>query len=418
MQSTIPGKLAYLCIIAIFALCNFSHAAAQQIAELRESGLHVVLSKKAADFEVAITPEKGLSGLTTDLTANVFAIENPTRLVIDIPNQKAKGTRALAINNPVFTSLRIGQHPDKIRLVFDIKDNRQLNYNISSDANRQALLVDVSFSERSSGNETPSSAGYNREPETASAELNLEERAPAEESAPQKVKAAPERAAAKAPPEPASDDFNFEQPETAKPPAKAKANPVKEEPPAPKQPLPKENEWEAPLSPPASSKTKPQETAKPIDDGLFNPPPRAEDRAPIESPEQAQESLKSELALQMKDSSTSPGPITSAAAKVSGIYYQSPKDSNVSAVQIDVDAHSTYSLTQRDNNRFELVINNAALAGSHLSLPQFPPDTFSGFEVILARSQGQDVVVNIYVEDGVKLSPFIAKGKLWLKVIK
>jgi hypothetical protein len=364
MQSSIPGKLAYLCLIGVCVLCDFSHAAAQQLAELTEAGLHVVLSKKAADFEVAITPENGGTGLSTDLTANVFAIENPTRLVIDIPNHQAKGTRALAINNPVFTSLRIGQHPDKIRMVFDIKDSGQLNYNISSDAKRQALLIDVSFNERS------------------------------------------------------TDDFNIEQPQAEQPPASAKMIPAEEEPPvqSPKQPLAQENEWETP--PPAAAKVKPQETAKPNEDLLFTPPPSTENKVPIESPEQAQESFKSELALERNDTSTSPTPITSATAKVNGIYYQSPKDSNVSAVQIDVDVHSTYSLTQRENNRFELVINNAALAGTHLTLPQFPPDTFTGFEVILARTQGQDVVVNIYVEDGVKLSPFIAKGKLWLKVIK
>lgn len=423
MRSTIPGKLVGLCLAGALVLFAYSPASAQQLAELKESGLRVVLSKKGADFEVAIAPDKSAGGLTKELTANVFAIENPTRLVIDIPNHKAKGTHALAINNPVFTSLRVGQHPDKVRIVFDVKDNRQLNYNISSDAKRQALLVDVSFGAARTPAEEAPAAEENREPESVSAKLNLEgPPPPAEEAAPPKtpIKNKKEQPAAEPPPEPASADFAFDENQKQPPQKNGKPSVIKEEPPLNQPPAEQaeeeESEWEAP--PPPAAKAKPQEMVKPREDLPVAVPPKTENKVPIESPEEAQESLKNELALQTQESPGSSAPIITNAAKINGIYYQSPKDSNVSAVQIDVDAHNTYSLTQRDNNRFELIINNAALAGPHLALPQFPPDTFTGFEVILARNQGKDVVVNIYVEDGVKLSPFIAKGKLWLKVNK
>ena len=74
-----------------------------------------------------------------------------------------------------------------------------------------------------------------------------------------------------------------------------------------------------------------------------------------------------------------------------------------------------YKLNQKGPNLFELQLENANLDGEHLSLPQFPPESFNGFEVVLANQKNSDVIVKIYVNDGVTLSPYLAGGKLWIK---
>lgn len=85
---------------------------------------------------------------------------------------------------------------------------------------------------------------------------------------------------------------------------------------------------------------------------------------------------------------------------------------------IDVEGIKTYSFNQKDSGKFELLLKDCELSGSYLTLPQFPPDTFGGFQVIVAAPAGNDVLVKVYAEEGVKISPFIAQGKLWLKASK
>ena len=109
-------------------------------------------------------------------------------------------------------------------------------------------------------------------------------------------------------------------------------------------------------------------------------------------------------------------PTAGGSATVKGIFYQTTRNSSVSSLMIDIDNINAYTLTQRKANAYELVLENAKLAGRHLTLPQFPPDTFKGFEVVLANQDGNNVIVKVYVEDDVTLSPFIAEDQLWLKV--
>jgi hypothetical protein len=85
---------------------------------------------------------------------------------------------------------------------------------------------------------------------------------------------------------------------------------------------------------------------------------------------------------------------------------------------IEVGNLNNYSLSQKKKNLYELTVDQAALAGEHVAYPQFPPDTFQGFEAVLAEQSGATVLVKIYVAEGTKLSPFRVKDQLWVKVLK
>jgi hypothetical protein len=108
-------------------------------------------------------------------------------------------------------------------------------------------------------------------------------------------------------------------------------------------------------------------------------------------------------------------PVPSGETMVSGILFQAPQDAPLGALVVEGSLISDYSVSQRGANLYELILKNAKLKGEHLTLPQFPPESFKGFEVVLANQVGPSVVVKIYVNDGVKLSPYLAQGKLWLK---
>ena len=100
---------------------------------------------------------------------------------------------------------------------------------------------------------------------------------------------------------------------------------------------------------------------------------------------------------------------------ITQILFQAPSDAPLGALAIDGSNLEGYSLNQKGPNLYELVLNNSTLEREQLTLPQFPPESFKGFEVVLANQKDDQVVIKVYVNDGVKLSSYLVKGKLWLK---
>jgi len=287
------------------------------------------------EYRLLIKPKGGIESLDKDLTANVFAVENPSRLVIDIPGFVASGPQTKAIANAVFSSIRLGVHQDKTRLVIDINDNQVPEYTVSSDADIGALVVGFSFS----GNTSIVTEPMVEEP---AASISLQEVEPV-----------------KVPTPVVEPEVEIEQPKI----------------PAVRMPEP------VAVVPASVPLTEPKV-------------PSVEDIPEIEQPQ-----------------------VSGGIGVVKGVYYQAAKNSKTSSIMVDVDGLNQYSLSQAGPGAYELTLRNTMLKGSHLSLPQFPPDTFKGFEVIVASQAGSDVVVKVYTDEKVKLSPFIAQGKLWLRVI-
>ena len=99
-----------------------------------------VKEQKIVDLEIA----KDLDGMTVisdDVIAkyNAFVIENPYRLVIDIPGVKhLLPKNVFSFDSSYLTKLKIGQHPGKVRLAVYFRD-RLPSYKIEKDGNN--LLV-------------------------------------------------------------------------------------------------------------------------------------------------------------------------------------------------------------------------------------------------------------------------------------
>ena len=102
---------------------------------------------------------------------------------------------------------------------------------------------------------------------------------------------------------------------------------------------------------------------------------------------------------------------------VSGVYYRTTTNGE-EALFIDVTGLEKYTLKPQGENIFELKFPNSKLANSNLSYPQFPPENYRGFEVVIPRQNEKSVAFKIYTEENVKLLPFIAKGKLWIKTTR
>lgn len=376
-----PIYTAFLLVTVLLPLVSQPAAAQQELVSLRDTGLVYVLSESGGDIRLTITPEGGVTSLKHDLTANVFAIENPTRLVIDVPQHRSKSPYSVPLNHPVVSGLRLGVHPDKTRLVVDIKDSRQPDYSVRSDQELGALVIDVRFS-----GPPPEIPPPLTQPETPPGPVF---EPPTADVAPPATDVAP----------PAMPNV-IDQAKTVEEPAQAK------------QDIFASADAKKDVAPPAM---------KPLE------PPTGEtseayvvrDNTVIKAPTEKKEALGTHMNVGTVQPTTPPQgdqAVSTSAAKVKGIFYQTTKKSKMSSIVVDVDGLNTYSLSQRDKNKYELVLENARLVGEHLTLPQFPPDTFTGFEVVVARPMGDgNVAINVYVEENVKLFPYIARGRLWLK---
>ena len=109
-------------------------------------------------YHLEISPKGGTASLNKDLTANVFALRKPARLVIDIPNFVSKEANNVILENTSdILSIRTGVHPEKTRIVFDLTNEISPQYDVGPNASGSALVVRFALSEsiRSSNKEAP-----------------------------------------------------------------------------------------------------------------------------------------------------------------------------------------------------------------------------------------------------------------------
>lgn len=327
--------------------------AAEVISSVTEGGLRVQLEDSpsaSSTFRMTITPVG-----TEVVTPSVFSLNNPPRLVVDIPNFSVKRTKDISLRSTDLRQLRFGVHPDKLRLVVDLKPGkREPGYRIEQPSGHQAVVV--------FGSSLP---------------LVAQELDDASGNAPsQPVQRTPFiREGSK----PLDDTVKKDTDQILSELARAsKTDPSKLPP--------------ARVVTPSTVPDKADETLvkREPDDVDVTPAPNV-----IKKPDAAQ-----------------------GGAKVEGIIYAAAPGTPEPAVQIQVRDLQNYSLQKKKKNIYELTLDNATLSGSHLSLPQFPPDTFEGLEVIIARQEEQNVVLKIYVAETTVLTPYRAQGQLWIKVKK
>ena len=71
---------------------------------------------------------------------NAYTLQNPYRLVIDIPGAKSVlGRPSIPVNNDIVRQIRIGTNPQNLRVVFDIASAQLPQYQIAKQDN--SLLV-------------------------------------------------------------------------------------------------------------------------------------------------------------------------------------------------------------------------------------------------------------------------------------
>jgi hypothetical protein len=336
------------CLLFLFSLIP----AAQAAPLARASATHLSASLEAGSKGFYRLSLRSADTATKLPTPNVMLIDNPTRLVIDVPGVSSKSAENVSVKDALVSGLRIGVHPDKTRIVVDIQGHYTPQYQINALPDGAEVVFSFGVSAHSD------SADTSEESFTIQNHAADEEPTPAVEPTPK--------------PRPTVEPLPLHTPEAVPTPGKF----IKQE----------FGNTGVPEETPAARQTPQQNSSNPADDfdTDFDQPDRNNDAA--------------------------------AARTVTAIYYQTLNNTKVPAVAFDLKGEGPYSLKPIKSDLYELVLKSTRLAGKYLSLPQFPPDSFRGFSVIVARQEGADVHVKIYVEENTKLFPFISKGQLWLKV--
>ena len=374
MRSTLlkPLFIAPLLFSAYFGGAGVRDAAAQEeeaggwsddgggaaaIAQIDATGLSVALEQES-DSNFLITIDLQGASLPGEKRPQVFTIANPTRLVVDLPGVQSGSGASTPEHGDIVSGLRLGAHAEKVRLVVDLTTDEVPTYRVK----REGSFVLVRFSVAAGELPPPFEDG--------------------DEIQPVKVKE----------PEPKP---------THVPLAVAESAPVKASPPK-----------VTPTDTPVVEEVEATEAVKLPTPGVGSAVLAANDgKPPVPEPISADQLSGVPTAA---SDTVVPAP-SDGKTVVRGIYYQTTSNSQVPAVVFDASGLATYSLNKQKADVYELVLKNSSLGGRHLTLPQFPPDSFQGFNVIVARQQGNDVVIKVYVEENVKLFPFIAKQQLWLK---
>jgi hypothetical protein len=109
---------------------------------------------------------------------------------------------------------------------------------------------------------------------------------------------------------------------------------------------------------------------------------------------------------------------TSSSFTLKGIDFQEIREEKTTAVVLNVGSSVQYEMKQAQDDLFELRLSNTKVQGIDISIPHFTPEElYQGFEVVVARQLGKNVVVRIYTDTNTKPMAFPKAGMLWIKPV-
>lgn len=395
-------------------------AEGQEIARLNEEGFRLLLSRAsgqgAESYKLSVTPFS--HGTATRFASNVFVLENPVRLVIDVPGVRAKRSTTLDVRNSRIGTIRTGVHPDKTRFVVDIDTEKAPEYSVKTTA-RGEITVLLSFEEKSliqaqTPPPTPKEIPQAPPPQSLPIPAPLPE---AQKKPEAKIPAVPPivviRPTRELPP-PREQELDTPTPAPPTPATSEKEQELWENIQFPAEPeeLPVSNgDSEEPLTEASAPPIVPPTPAPVAPTPLVRRAPPPQPPLPPVAAEEPQ------VVAQLDHEP--PPPTPEARTIIERIEFKkntaAASASANSAIVIRAHGLNQYTLSKREANTYEVILEGARLSGQHLTFAQFPPDDFRGFEGVVAQERDNSVVIKIYTEPNATLSPFRKDQELWIQ---
>ena len=137
-------RLREILLFGLVLLCAPVVARAEMLAQVAHSPISVGVFKKDVGYAVILHYETQENAPDID----VFAVENPLRLVLDISSVSTKDPYERLINDAIVSKLRIGVHEEKIRIVIDLEHTALPSYSVSELAKENAIYVRFHFGDK------------------------------------------------------------------------------------------------------------------------------------------------------------------------------------------------------------------------------------------------------------------------------
>jgi hypothetical protein len=340
---------------------------------------------KYQGLKLAINNRNGGTQITLDRPSAkqsvlVERIENPTRLIIDIPSFKIGGNRTFQVNDSqVIAAARFGVHPDKTRIVLDVRPEAaaQTNLKVSGESGKRIV---VGFGEVTSAKTKDS------RPVPTPIELKKitsETLAKAE-----KPEASPSLAPSVVPATPSETTPEIEAEATSQTP----------------EPEGTINEEAAPIASPTLEATPLPteiETPTPL------PAPKVVPTARQTPPAAKELNARSETKVKT---------VPVSGKMLTGLDFAFLGDQQSPVLKIALGERTEFRLSKTDTKFYTIVIPGFGVAGKHLLLPFFPPKDFVGFSVVTAKETLAGLEIAIGVDPGVRLTAFADSNSILVKL--
>ncbi|MBX7138974.1 MAG: AMIN domain-containing protein [Oligoflexia bacterium] len=345
-----PLVLATLLVLISYGLCA---ADEQQI--VKGTKFSLAYEAQASGVESIKIRSSGLEKVEP------FLIENPARLVIDIPGQKLhKNSETALSSSHLLKAIRVGAHADKIRVVIDFKDAATPPY--SSKATAGDLILTIG---------------------TPKAE-------PAPSSQPIVTKHTPSSTVASSP-TPRSAASAVAAPKIIELKAVPTATGTARVPTA------------APTSAHTSAPVPPTVTPQPVPSFT-----------PTSTPTPTVPPTHTATTLSERTATTNSNP---QGKSLLSINFDHVLTDQSAVVKFALTKPSEFRLAKQDDRSYLLTIPNCAVSGEFLKLPYFPPHDFLGLVMVQVSADGPDVKVLITVDRGIRIASVSKENELWVRPV-
>lgn len=383
--------------------------------------IHYATSSSATQDQNTTQYHEIQIALPKSSTPHIFKLKNPDRLVVDLANLRLRQNRTFNLreDQPI-KNIRMGIHPDRVRLVIDLISGMTPEYRVSSDGK----LLTLHFGQAL--NQAPAQMATRDQDVTsvaASTTTNTYPSNPPQQRLPQaQIVAATKQAPTKqgVPTNNAEiqsgagtgikNNLEVAVQDMVKPIPSRIPQHAKDR----AQDQRVESEDVVPLSPVSPAKIHADETVNSA------PKARVSTKTLITSEELAAASTlgnTTTTTVSALNATTQSQRGTFDGLKVTGIDFTKESD-KTPMIKITLSQKTPYTLMKTGQRAYRLTIPNGMFAQEHLTLPHFPPQDFSGITLINPEKGTGQVEFFIGVDRNVKLSSFANQNEIWIKVAK
>ena len=162
MGGIVFRRIVFPIFVGISVSLFFSSSTLTQLREKRQKADKPKISVSSLRDVVVSTQLNGVKvelktdGIIPDF--NSFRLNNPPRLVLDFPGMSnASPRKNIAVDSPLLKDVRIGQHTDKMRVVFTFPGEEVLQHRITRESQNLGVFIGQ-FTEEKESEEKPPEA--------------------------------------------------------------------------------------------------------------------------------------------------------------------------------------------------------------------------------------------------------------------